>query len=144
MVAMAKFIGKMQKKSGSMKSGLDIMPLFVLDDLLRQCWNLKSKLSKIGFKNHFCHCKSSSDLEKNGLVKFSIEKILWSLSDEIITFKYYQVCPKSFQYEIWRFGLCALWKEIWQFQILHDSFCKNPQNYATRLRRQTNLQVWVC
>ena len=36
-VAMAKFIGKMQKKSGSMKSGLDIMPLFVLDDLLRQC-----------------------------------------------------------------------------------------------------------
>ena len=70
--------------------------------------------------------------------------LLWSLSDEIIIFKHYIVCPKSFQYEIWRFGLRALWKEIWQFQILHDSFCKNPQNYATRLRRQTNLQVWVC
>ena len=27
------FIGKMQKKSGIMKSGLDAMPLFLLDDL---------------------------------------------------------------------------------------------------------------
>ena len=34
-VAIAKFIGKMQKKSGIMKSGLDAMPLFLLDDLLR-------------------------------------------------------------------------------------------------------------
>ena len=33
-VAIAKFIGKMQKKSGIMKSGLDAMPLFLLDDLL--------------------------------------------------------------------------------------------------------------
>ena len=33
-VAMAKFIGKMQKKSGIMKSGLDAMPLFLLDGLL--------------------------------------------------------------------------------------------------------------
>ena len=34
-VAIAKFIGKMQKKkSGIMKSGLDDMPLFLLDDLL--------------------------------------------------------------------------------------------------------------
>ena len=33
-VAMAKFIGKMQKKSGIMKSGLDAMPLFLLDNLL--------------------------------------------------------------------------------------------------------------
>ena len=29
-VALAKFIGKMQKKSGIMKSGLDAMPLFLL------------------------------------------------------------------------------------------------------------------
>ena len=34
-VAIAKFIGKMQKKSGIMKSGLDAMPLFLLDDLLK-------------------------------------------------------------------------------------------------------------
>ena len=34
-VAIAKFIGKMQKKSGIIKSGLDAMPLFLLDDLLR-------------------------------------------------------------------------------------------------------------
>ena len=33
-VALAKFIGKMQKKSGIMKSGLVAMPLFLLDDLL--------------------------------------------------------------------------------------------------------------
>ena len=33
-VAIAKFIGKMQKKSGIMKSGLDAMPLFLLDNLL--------------------------------------------------------------------------------------------------------------
>ena len=29
-------VGKMQKKSGIMKSGLDAMPLFFLDDLLNQ------------------------------------------------------------------------------------------------------------
>ena len=34
-VAIAKFIGKMQKKSGIMKSGVDAMPLFFLDDLLK-------------------------------------------------------------------------------------------------------------
>ena len=34
-VAIAKFIGKMQKKSGIMKSGLDAMPLFLLDNLLK-------------------------------------------------------------------------------------------------------------
>ena len=34
-VAIAKFIGKMQKKSGIMKSGLDAMLLFLLDDLLK-------------------------------------------------------------------------------------------------------------
>ena len=33
-VAIAKFIGKMQKKSGIIKSGLDVMPIFLLDDLL--------------------------------------------------------------------------------------------------------------
>ena len=33
-VAIAKFIGKMQKKSGIIKSGFDAMPLFLLDDLL--------------------------------------------------------------------------------------------------------------
>ena len=33
-VSIAKFIGKMQKKSDIMKSGLDAMPLFLLDDLL--------------------------------------------------------------------------------------------------------------
>ena len=32
-VAIAMFIGKMQKKSGIMKSGLDAMPLFLLDNL---------------------------------------------------------------------------------------------------------------
>ena len=34
MVAIAKLIVKMQKKSGVMKSGLDAMPLFLLDNLL--------------------------------------------------------------------------------------------------------------
>ena len=34
-VAIAKFVWKMQKKSGIMKSGLDAMPLFLLDDLAR-------------------------------------------------------------------------------------------------------------
>ena len=33
-VAMAKFVWKMQKLSGIMKSRLDAMPLFLLDDLL--------------------------------------------------------------------------------------------------------------
>ena len=33
-VAIAKFIWKMQKKSGIMKSGLDTMPLFFLDNQL--------------------------------------------------------------------------------------------------------------
>ena len=32
--SVAKFIGKMKKKYGIMKSGLDAMPLFLLDDLL--------------------------------------------------------------------------------------------------------------
>ena len=35
MVAIAKFVWKMQKKPGIMKSGLDAMPLFLLDNLLR-------------------------------------------------------------------------------------------------------------
>ena len=34
-VAMAKFIGKMQKKSGIMKSGLYVMSFFFLDDLFK-------------------------------------------------------------------------------------------------------------
>ena len=34
-VAIAKFVWKMQKKSGIMKSELDAMPLFLLDDLLK-------------------------------------------------------------------------------------------------------------
>ena len=33
-VAIAKFIGKMQKKVWYYESGLDAMPLFLLDDLL--------------------------------------------------------------------------------------------------------------
>ena len=33
-VAIAKFIGKIKKKSDIMKSGLDAMPLFLRDDLL--------------------------------------------------------------------------------------------------------------
>ena len=41
-VAIAEFIGKMKKQSGIMKSGLDAMPLFLLDDLLK-----KSKITKI-------------------------------------------------------------------------------------------------
>ena len=36
-VARAKFIGKMQKKSGIMKIGLGAMPLFLLDNLLNFC-----------------------------------------------------------------------------------------------------------
>ena len=32
--AIGKFIGEMQKESGIVKSGLDAMPLFLLDDLL--------------------------------------------------------------------------------------------------------------
>jgi hypothetical protein len=43
-VAIAKFIGKMQKKSGIMKSGLDTMPLFLLDNLLRVIFDQWSKL----------------------------------------------------------------------------------------------------
>ena len=38
-VAIAKFVWKMQKKSGIMKSGLDAMPLFLLDDLLNAVVN---------------------------------------------------------------------------------------------------------
>ena len=34
-VAIAKFMGKVQKKFGIMKSGLDAMPLFLLEDLLK-------------------------------------------------------------------------------------------------------------
>ena len=37
-VVIAKFIGKMQKKSGITKSGLDAMPLFLLYDLLKNCF----------------------------------------------------------------------------------------------------------
>ena len=33
--SLAKFIEKMQKKSGIMKNGLDAMPLFLLDDLFK-------------------------------------------------------------------------------------------------------------
>ena len=39
-VAIAKFVWKMQKKSGIMKSGLDAMPLFLLDDLLSILFSL--------------------------------------------------------------------------------------------------------
>jgi hypothetical protein len=35
-VAISKFVWKMQKKSGIMKSGLHAMPLFLLDDLLKR------------------------------------------------------------------------------------------------------------
>ena len=50
MVAMAKFIGKMQKKSGIMKSGLDVMPLFFLDDLLRHAEILNLAFPKLDLK----------------------------------------------------------------------------------------------
>ena len=45
-VAIAKFVWKMQKKSGIMKSGLDAMPLFLLDDLLNilGCSKLSRKI----------------------------------------------------------------------------------------------------
>ena len=46
-VAIAKFVWKKQKKSGIMKSGLDAMPLFLLDDLLK-----KSKVNKEGLSEH--------------------------------------------------------------------------------------------
>ena len=36
--AMAKFVWKMQKNAGIMKSMVDAMPLFLLDDLLRGFW----------------------------------------------------------------------------------------------------------
>ena len=42
-VAIAKFVWKMQKNSGIMKSGLDAMPLFLLDDLLKQ-WFTRSSI----------------------------------------------------------------------------------------------------
>ena len=35
-IAIAKFVWKMRKKSGIMKSGLDAMRLFLLDDLLKE------------------------------------------------------------------------------------------------------------
>ena len=35
-VAIAKFIGKIQKRVGIIKSGLDALPLFLLDNLLNQ------------------------------------------------------------------------------------------------------------
>ena len=41
MVAIAKLIGKMQKKSGIMKSGLDALPLFLLEGLLIDLISLK-------------------------------------------------------------------------------------------------------
>ena len=37
----AKFVWKMQKKSGIMKSGLDAMPCFLLDDQLKLSWIIK-------------------------------------------------------------------------------------------------------
>ena len=37
-IAIAKFVWKMQKKSGISKSGLEAMPLFLLDDLSNS-WN---------------------------------------------------------------------------------------------------------
>ena len=50
-VAIAKFIGKMQKKSGIMKSWLVAMPLILLDDLLRlkTLHSLPARLSRIRF-----------------------------------------------------------------------------------------------
>ena len=44
-VAIAKFIWKMQKESGIMKSGWDAMPLFLLDDLLKLAqWKKRLRL----------------------------------------------------------------------------------------------------
>ena len=43
-VAIAKFIGKMQKKSGIMKSGVEAMPLFLLDDLLKTGLSLNDSM----------------------------------------------------------------------------------------------------
>ena len=48
-VAIAKFIGKMQKKSGLMKSGLDATPLFLLDDLLRCYLNQNYLVRRFSF-----------------------------------------------------------------------------------------------
>ena len=47
-VAIAKLVWKMQKKSGIMKSGLDAMPLFLLDDLLRICIQRAKKKTPLG------------------------------------------------------------------------------------------------
>ena len=45
MATLGTFIGKMQKKSNIMKSGLDAMPLCLLDDLLRcpKCYAFKNE-----------------------------------------------------------------------------------------------------
>ena len=46
-VAIAKFSWKMQKKSGIMKSGLDTMPLFLLDDLLNHLRKADNRHKKV-------------------------------------------------------------------------------------------------
>ena len=56
-LAVAKFIGKMQKKSGIMKSGLDAMPLFLLDDMLRCSLEMKLFwISVLGMKSNTKEC----------------------------------------------------------------------------------------
>ena len=55
-VAIAKFVWKMQKKSGIMKSGLDAMPLFLLDDLLKQ-WTWNQTFLCLVYLNFSCPSK---------------------------------------------------------------------------------------
>ena len=52
-VAIAKFIWKMQKKSGIMKSGLDAMHLLLQDDLLRSSKRCPSLI--FNYLNKICH-----------------------------------------------------------------------------------------
>ena len=58
-VAIAKFVWKMPKKSGIMKSGLDVMPFFLLDDLLREnlrgMRKFRTQNSILSCPNYFCN-----------------------------------------------------------------------------------------
>ena len=69
----------MQKKSGIMKSGLDSMPLFLLDDLLRHTHINADRINKedgviLSHAKHVYHC-AVTDVEAsnfNGVMQITI------------------------------------------------------------------------
>ena len=67
-VAIAKFFGKMQKSLVLLKSGLDAMPLFLLDGLLRDIWNLKDIWRSTGFPYYL------SNIQGLPTCKYSLDK----------------------------------------------------------------------